>query len=140
MGRMNGLTVDRHLAAPPERVWRAVTDPAELATWFWPPRFETVAELEAREGGALRIVSEQIGMGVTGSVTAVEPGRVLVTTWRWDGEDLVTHVTIALTPDGDGTRITVRHDGFADGEAAAEHVRGWNDCLDRLPAALADAG
>jgi len=136
MCRMSGLTVERHIPAPPERVWRALTDPAELAAWFWPPRFETVAELETREGGALRIASAPAELAVTGTVTAVDPGHGFSTTWRWDGEDIETRVTIALTPDGDGTRVTVRHDGFADGEAAAEHVRGWNDCLDRLPGML----
>jgi uncharacterized protein YndB with AHSA1/START domain len=95
---MSGLTVDRHIPAPPERVWRALTDPAELATWFWPPRFETVVELDAREGGALRIASGPAAMAVTGTVTAVDPGHGLSTTWRWDGEDLETRVTIALTP------------------------------------------
>ncbi len=136
MSAMNGLTVDRQLAAPPDRVWEALTDPDRLARWFWPARFETSAALEAREGGALRIASAPVGIGVTGTVTAVDPGHLLATTWRWDGEDLETRVTIALTADSAGTRVTVRHEGFADGEAAADHVQGWNDCLDRLRDAL----
>lgn len=49
---------------------------------------------------------------------------------------LVATMRNCALPDGDGTRVTVRHDGFADGDAAAEHVRGWNDCLDRLAGAL----
>lgn len=133
---MNGLTLDRRIPASPDRVWRALTEPDRLAAWFWPPRFATVVELEAREGGTLRIASVPAGLGVSGTVTAIDPGRLLSTTWRWDGDDLETRLTIALTPDGDGTRVTVRHDGFADGDAAAEHVRGWKDCLDRLPAAV----
>ncbi len=133
---MNGLTVDRRIAAPPERVWRALTDPVRLAEWFWPPRFETAVELEAREGATYRIASAPVGMAVSGTIVAIDPEHSLTLTWRWDGEELDTRVRIALTPDGDGTRVTVRHDGFADGETAGEHVQGWNDCLDRLPAAL----
>ena len=36
----------------------------------------------------------------------------------------------------EGTRVVVRHEGFDSDDAVAEHVQGWNDCLDRLPAVL----
>lgn len=133
---MNGLTVDRRIVAPPDRVWRALTDPALLAAWFWPPRFETAVELDPREGGAYRIASGPAALAVAGTVVAIDPQRSLTLTWRWDGDDADTRVTIALTPDTAGTRVTVRHDGFADGETAARHVQGWNDCLERLSATV----
>lgn len=133
---MSGLTVDRRLAAPPERVWRALTDADALAGWFWPPRFAASARVEAREGGVFRVVSEPVGIGVTERVTAVDPSRLLATTWRWDGEDDETSVAFSLEPSTGGTLLTVRHDGFPTDDAAREHEQGWNDCLDRLPAAL----
>jgi uncharacterized protein YndB with AHSA1/START domain len=136
---MAGLTVDRSIAAAPERVWRAVTVADELVTWFWPESFATEATLEARAGGELRIHSPVVGIGVRGFLSALDPGRSFTTTWRWDSEDEETVVTLAVAADGDRTRLTVRHDGFSDGEAVADHVRGWNDCLDRLDGYLGAA-
>jgi uncharacterized protein YndB with AHSA1/START domain len=127
-----GLVVERVVPAPPGRVWRAFADPDELSAWFWPPRLQARAGIDAVPGGALRIRSEVADLGISGTVTAVEEERSLSSTWRWDGEEHETHVTIELAPEGGGTRVTVRHDGFADDQAAAEHVTGWTDCLDRL--------
>ncbi|QNE35674.1 SRPBCC family protein [Leifsonia shinshuensis] len=131
---MAGLTVERVVAAPPERVWRSFTDPVELSAWFWPPRLQPQARIDATPGGALRIRSDVADLGISGTVTAVEEGRLLATTWRWDGEDDETAVTIELAPGVEGTRVTVRHDGFVTEHAVEEHVTGWNDCLDRLVA------
>ena len=73
-------------------------------------------------------------LGVTGRVSAVDDGRMLATSWRWDGEDHETAVTIELAPEGEGTRVVVRQVGFPDERAVADHVTGWNDCLGRLAA------
>lgn len=131
---MASLTVERVVAAPPHVVWRSFADPVALASWFWPPRLEAEARVEAVPGGELRIRSDVADLGVTGRVSEVEEGRRLATSWRWDGEALETAVTIELVPEGDGTRVVVQQDGLADERAVAEHVTGWNDCLDRLAA------
>ena len=34
------------MPATPEKVWRALTDPAAPTAWFWPPRLEPAAEVE----------------------------------------------------------------------------------------------
>lgn len=129
---MAGLSVDRRVTAPPEAVWRAFTEPAQLSEWYWPASFAAVATLDARVGGELRIHSETVGIGVSGVVAEVDAGRRLATTWLWDGETEETAVTLVFAPDGAGTRLTVRHDGFASDASVADHVRGWNDCLARL--------
>lgn len=131
---MTGLTIERLVAASPERVWRSFVDPVELSAWFWPPRLRPEARVDAVPGGELRIRSEVAGMGVSGRVTAVEEAQLLASSWRWDGEDVETAVTIELVPDGDGTLVVVRHDGFLTEHAAHEHATGWGDCLDRLAA------
>ncbi len=131
---MASLTVERVVAAPPERVWRSFTDADALASWFWPPRLEAEARVEAVPGGELRIRSEVADLGVTGRVSEVADQRMLATSWRWDGEHHETAVTIELVPEDDGTRVVVRQDGFPDERTVADHVTGWNDCLDRLAA------
>jgi len=133
---MVSLTVERTFPVPPERVWRGFTDPQELSAWFWPPRMEPTARIDAVPGGAVRIRSAVADLGVAGRVTDVDAPRLLAFTWRWDGEDGETRATLRFDADGDGTLLTVHHDGFHDEEAAANHVDGWNDCLDRLSATM----
>ncbi|GAA1037219.1 SRPBCC domain-containing protein [Virgisporangium ochraceum] len=133
---MTDLTIDRTLAFPVERVWRAMTDPAALTAWFWPRRFDPTVEVDLRVGGRYRIDGPAVGMAVSGEYVAVEPPHRLVFTWLWDGEDAETLVTVELTPTADGTRLVLRHERFVDDEAAKSHAQGWDDCLDRLPAWL----
>jgi uncharacterized protein YndB with AHSA1/START domain len=134
---VTSIEITRTLPAGRERVWRAFTDPAEFVSWFWPPRFESIGDVDARVGGAWRLLSEVTGMGLSGVFAAVEPPERLVFTWQWDGdpEETLVTVTFAPAPDG-GTQLTVLHERFATQEGAESHAQGWADCLDRLPSAL----
>ena len=132
------LVLQRDLDAPPERVWRALTDPAALAAWFWPPRLEPAAEVDLAVGGRYRIDGPGAGIAVAGTYRELDPPHRLACTWSWDGEDAETLVTVELVPSGeDGTGLALRHEGFADDATRDDHVQGWTDCLDRLPAWLA---
>jgi uncharacterized protein YndB with AHSA1/START domain len=130
---MTDLTIIRELGYPAERVWRALTDPAALAAWFWPQRFAPTAETDLRVGGRYRIDGPAVGMAVSGEYVTVEPPSKLVFTWAWDGEDAGTLVTIELTPTAAGTELLLRHERFADTVERDNHATGWEDCLDRLP-------
>lgn len=136
---MTELTISRTLAAPAERVWRALTDPAALAAWFWPQRFAPTATVDLRVGGRFRIDGPAVGMAASGEYVTVEPPRTLVFTWLWDGDPDETLVTIELTPVADGTHLALRHERFADAGSRDNHAQGWNDCLDRLPGWLSGA-
>ena len=63
----------------------------------------------------------------------VAPLRRLVHTWRWDGCEIETLVTIEFEPESaDRTRLTLTHTRFAQDEARDEHERSWADCLEKL--------
>jgi len=127
------LVLERTLAAPPERVFRAWTEPTELARWFAPdPGLPTEAEVDLRVGGAYRI---RMGRWeVVGAYVAIDPPRTLRFTWRWaSGSDAgETLVTVSLAPAGDGTRLTLRHERFPSEASCAEHRGGWTRSLARL--------
>ena len=131
---MNDLRVERTFAAPAAQVWRALTDAAALAAWFWPPQLDPTVEIDARPGAAFRIAGT--GMAVAGTYSAVEPPHRLAFTWRWDGDDEQTTVTMDLADRGDHAALTVTHKGFSTASARDDHIVGWSDCLDRLPAWL----
>ncbi len=125
------VSVTRVLAAPPEQVWAALTEPEALAAWFWPASLAAKVSADPRPEGDYRI--EAASMAVGGAYREVTPPRRLVFSWRWDGEGDESLVTIDLAPRGDETELVLRHDGLRDTEVRDLHVRGWNDCLDRLP-------
>ncbi|WP_162605790.1 SRPBCC family protein [Jiangella aurantiaca] len=127
------LQLKRHVPADRARVWRAWTDPAELARWYWPASFETSCQVDLRVGGRFRIASAAADMAVSGEFAAVDAPDRLVHTWRWDGEDLETLVTVEfLAADDGGTDVVVTHERFTDPGQCADHAQGWNDCLARL--------
>jgi uncharacterized protein YndB with AHSA1/START domain len=127
------MRIVRDVPAAPLRVWRAWTDPAELATWFWPASYAATAEIDLRIGGRYRVASAARGMAVSGEFVAVEEPNRLVQTWQWDGEDDVTLVTTEFRGADDGhTEVVITHERFAAATDRDNHAQGWNDCLDRL--------
>jgi len=122
------------IAAPAERVFPLLVEPASLERW-WPD----VAELEAREGGRFRMrFGESV---VSGDVAVYEPPRALALTWAWDGRppELETRIDLTVTPlDGDRCRVEVVHSGWERApELRPAHDAGWAHFLGSL-AALAE--
>ena len=113
------IQVERRFAHPPERVWRAVSEPTGLAAWF-----PSTVEIDLRVGGRVGF-----SFGEDGKVTELDPPRLLAFTW--DGELL----RFELEPDGDGTRFRLLHT-FADREAAASSAAGWQECTAALGRSL----
>ena len=124
------LRFERRLRHPVEAVWRAVTDPAELAGWF-PAR--VAYEGAPRPGTGLTFTFPDDAMPPTsGEVLEVDEPRLLAFTW---GDDVLR---IELSADGDGCLLRFTH-VFDERDAAARDAAGWHVCLDRLEARLAGA-
>ncbi len=131
------LTLSRIVAAPREAVFRAWTAPEVLARWWWPARFDTAYEVDARPGGRWRfrtIDLPDLGvLAVSGAFREASPPARLVYTWRWEEADAGEMlVTVAFGERGAQAEVTVRHERFTTERARDEHVQGWSDCLDRL--------
>ncbi len=103
------LAFEFDLRHPPEKVWRALTDPALLAEWLLP-----VAELQLAPGAEF-VFRTQPQPGWNGTVNCrfveIEPLRKLKYTWVV-GDFLDTVVTFTLTPTPTGTRLSLVQSGF----------------------------
>jgi uncharacterized protein YndB with AHSA1/START domain len=99
------------------------------------------AELDVRVGGCFR-VSFSTDDGeyheVAGIYREVAPEERLVFSWAWHSTpERESQVTVSLTPDGDGTWLTLRHEQFFDQAACDGNARGWGGSLDKLETYLA---
>lgn len=131
-----GIVLARvEIAAPPERVFRALTTD-ELTKWWGSAELyrTTRFTIDLRPGGAWRtegVGSDGSAFHVAGEVLEVDPPRRLVQTWKpsWE-EGPPTTITYSLDPIESGTRVTVRHTGFAGRAASCEgHAMGWERVL-----------
>ena len=128
--------ITAHLAAPPERVWHALTDADALAAWYWPASLKAEVVSDARAGGRLGITARAADMGFSGVYQEFDPPRRMVQSWSWAGVGTDSRVTIELTPAAGGTDLVVVHDGVTE-EAAVMYRQGWESSLGRLPGYLA---
>ncbi|HEU4959564.1 MAG TPA: SRPBCC domain-containing protein [Sphingomonas sp.] len=116
------LTLARTFAAPPERVFDAWLDPAQVRRFlFATPDGEMVrVEIDARVGGEAVIVERRGAHEALHRLRyeAIERPRRLVFLFKAsiaEGEDAGgewTRVTIAIAPDGGGARLTLTHEGI----------------------------
>jgi uncharacterized protein YndB with AHSA1/START domain len=119
---------ERRLAHPVDAVWRAVTEPTELAHWF-PAR----VSVEHRVGGPIAFVFEHGEAPPSeGEVLEFEPPHRFAFTW---GGSVLRFV---LEPDAGGCRLTFTH-ALTERESAARDAAGWHVCLDRMEERLAGA-
>jgi uncharacterized protein YndB with AHSA1/START domain len=127
------------IAAPPERVFRALAS-EEIARWWGSDDRYRVKKWtgDLRVGGAWK--SEGLGsdgkpFSVSGEFLQVDAPKRLVHTWKydWDPEQSVTTVDYRLDAIEGGTRVTVRHTGFRQhSPACLSHGDGWARVLNWL--------
>ena len=128
------ISVDQFIAAPPAKVWRALTEPELLARWW------AAGDIAATVGHRFHL--EMPGWGaVPCEVVEVEPERRFVYTFT-ENWTLVWR----LVPEGAGTRLFLDHSGFdlddkRSRDAFERMGPGWRDTvLPRLADVVADIG
>ncbi|MGR9169164.1 SRPBCC family protein [Rhizobium sp. KDH_Rht_773_N] len=125
---IRSVVVEREIAFPPEKIWRALTQPHLIAEWLMKNDFKPVPDhrftLSAEWGS------------VACRVLEVEPNRTLA--YTWDAYGLESTVTWTLTPAGAGTRLRMEQAGFRpDQEQAYQGASfGWQRFLDNLQQVL----
>jgi uncharacterized protein YndB with AHSA1/START domain len=116
------LRFERHLRQPTDVVWRAVTDPAEMTSWF--PTRITIDEWKV--GAELTHTFEDPQMHpLPGKVVEWDPPRRVSFTWGTDT------ISFELTPSADGGTTFVLTEELS-ANHAARNAAGWDVCLDRL--------
>lgn len=132
------------IAAPPERILKAICDPAEVRRRS--PQI-AVYEMDTRVGGKWRLEMHmpQPYHGVTsihhgGEILEYDPPRLLVYTWT---ANFHTHpekrsiVRWELTPTKSGTHVKVTHSGLAsEPQARKNYAGGWPGVLEDLKKAI----
>lgn len=140
------ITITRVFDAPRELVFRAWTDPDQVAKWFGPAGFETpreTVEIDLRVGGRLNLRMVQGGSGKEYQlryeiVELVEPELLVIRSEPMPQVGLPhsTVTRIELHDEGGKTRMTL-----TDGPYPEEHGRGagagWEGAFDKLQALLA---
>lgn len=136
------FTIERTYHAPPTKVWRAWSDPAEKARWFggpeeWGP---SEFELDFRVGGRELSRGGPPG-GPTFTYEAIYrdivPGERFVYAYdMYSGEVRISVSlgTVELAPAGEGTRLTyTEHGAYLDGlDTPEEREHGTNELFDAL--------
>lgn len=132
------VVVERHIAHPPERLWRALTQPHLIAEWLMNNDFQpTVGHrftLRGEWGGVLDC-----------EVLALEPNRMLSYSWNHSHEDpafdLRSVVTFTLTPTEGGTHLRMEQSGFrpTQKQALGGALHGWTGFLAKLEQVVAAA-
>jgi uncharacterized protein YndB with AHSA1/START domain len=131
MTETRAVVVERDIAHPPEKLWRALTQPHLMEEWLMKNDFQPTVghhfNLRGEWGGTLDC-----------EVLTVEPGKSLAYSWDFKHEDpafdLKSVVTFTLTPTGAGTHLRVEQVGFRPDQKQAfggAHA-GWKNFLGKL--------
>jgi uncharacterized protein YndB with AHSA1/START domain len=125
------VVVERDLGFPPEKVWRALTQPHLIEEWLMKNDFAPVVghrfNLRGGWGGVIDC-----------EVLTVDPDRSLAYTWNFKHEDaaydLRSVVTFTLTPTSSGTRLRMEQSGFrpAQRQAFGGANAGWQQFFAKL--------
>jgi uncharacterized protein YndB with AHSA1/START domain len=129
----SAIHADAFLPHPPEKVWRALTDPELLSSWLMPNDFQprlghrfTFRTLAVPAHGFDGIVHCRV-------LELVPLERLRIS---WTGGGIDTTVTWQLTPEGTGTRLFLDHQGFDAGNPGQQATLrilggGWRGHLAR---------
>jgi uncharacterized protein YndB with AHSA1/START domain len=130
------VVVEREFAHPPEKLWRALTQPHLMEEWLMKNDFKLAVghrfNLRGDWGGVLDC-----------EVLAIEPNRTLSYTWNFEHDNpdfaLESVVTFTLTPTRAGTHLRMEQSGFrpTQRQALGGAAAGWQELFAKLDQVLA---
>ena len=136
---IRSVVIEREFAFPPDKLWRALTQPYLMEAWLMKNDFAPVVghrfNLRGDWGGVLDC-----------EVLTLEPHRTLAYSWDFAHDDpafnLKSVVTFTLTPTAAGTHLRMEQAGFRpDQKQAAGGARhGWAQMFDKLETVLGAEG
>lgn len=143
---LDAVVSEIEIAAPPERVYEALTNSAQLSQWFkgdssCPMKYW---RMDARKGGSYGYATQKGSFEVNGvsefechgEILEFDPPRLLVYTWigNWHlDKQKATIVRWELTPTAGGTHVKVTHSGLAQEPAARQdYSGGWRGVVEKL--------
>ena len=129
--QVRSVVIEREFPYPPEKIWRALTQPHLIEEWLMKNDFAPVV------GHHFDLRADWGSVGC--QVMEVEPNKTLSYTWAAMGLESV--VTWSLTPAGAGTHLRMEHAGFrADQEQAFRGAQyGWQQFMAKLDQILSRA-
>jgi uncharacterized protein YndB with AHSA1/START domain len=137
------IRFERRLAHPIERVWEAITDPAQVIRWWGK------LDSDMAEGGNFSLLwlnegDEGENSGFRGTLTEFDPPRVLETRGVWGAEgeawgETPTLLRFELEPQGGGTILRFTNTLELPEEFATKTPAGWHWHLDALAGVLEGA-
>jgi len=135
--RPGTLVVQKTIAATPERLFAAWTEPDALRQWWGPDGVTCVdPQVDLRVGGRYRIgnrLPDGSILWIVGEFEAVEPPNRLVYTWRLEGgSESAERVTVCFEGRGTATEVIVSHALIATETLRDQHRQGWEGCLASL--------
>lgn len=143
----SSIVVCRDFDAPPDKVWRAMTEPEHLRRWLGDPSFPlTTCEMDVRVGGSYRWVFTQpdgsATMGVRGIYNEVDRPHLIIATEQFDDFPGPSLNTLVLHERADGRTamtLTVRYldREMRDGWIASGMTDGLSRSYEQLDNALA---
>ena len=128
------------IKAPAERIFEALTDPAQRIKWWGAEgRFQTThMESDLHPGGKWMMRGNGVGgrpFTVMGEYRQIEPPRLLIFTWLpdWQGDAVETLVRFELTENSGLTTVRLTHSGLTTESSRLSH-KGWPQILTWLQA------
>jgi uncharacterized protein YndB with AHSA1/START domain len=141
------LNLECTLPAPPEEIFRMLTEPSQLVTWWGPHGFTIPAvDLNLVAGGRYRFrmaPPEGEPFHLSGQFLEIDPPWRLVFTFRWEEptpDDRETVADLSLQSEGKGTRLALSQGPFLTEERVSLHRGGWTESFEKLQAVLEDRG
>jgi uncharacterized protein YndB with AHSA1/START domain len=124
------------IAAPAQRVWEALTDPAQVAQYMWGAEVVT----DWKQGSSIVYRGEWEGKPYEdkGRIVEIDPPRLLRTTYysplsgKADLPENYAEVVYALEPSGAGTTLTVTQSNIPDESGREKSEGNWGMTLETM--------